>query len=230
MNGGVGWRRRSFFSIFVTVQSTPGVPRSGASTSSMRAWFSSRPVLLSIFCPSTSTSRAVNGGGAARLDGPVLLGREGEDLALALADDAHGDGLHAPGGEPAAHLLPQERRELVADQAVEHATRLLRLEAVLVELPRVGERLEHRLLRDLVEHHAVHVLALRAELLRDVPGDGLALAVWVGREVDVLLVLRRLFDLRQHLRLAGDDLVRGLEVVFDVDAELRLGQVHHVAD
>src|SRR5206468_4542540 len=164
------------------------------------------------------------------LDRPVLLGREGADLALALADDADGDRLHAARREPAAHLVPEQRRELVADQPVEDAARLLRVEAVLVELAGLLERLEDRLLRDLVEQHAVDVLPPRAELLRDVPGDGFALAVGVGRQVDVLLVLGRLLDVLEHLRLALDDVVLGREVALDVDPELRLGQVHHVAD
>jgi hypothetical protein len=72
--------------------------------------------------------------------------------------------------------------------------------------------------------------ALGPELLRDVPGDRLALAIGVGREVDVLLVLGRLLDLVEDLRLALDDVVLGREVVLDVDPELRLGQVHHVPD
>src|SRR5205814_10238089 len=81
-----------------------------------------------------------------RLDRPVLLGREAADLALALADDAHGDRLHAARREPAAHLVPEQRRELVADQPVEDAARLLRVEAVLVELAGLLERFEDRLL------------------------------------------------------------------------------------
>src|SRR5213592_2943478 len=165
-----------------------------------------------------------------RLDSPVLLGREGADLALPLADDADRDRLHAPRREPAAHLVPEEGRELVADQAVEDAARLLRVEAVLVELAGVPERLEDRLLRDLVEEHAVDVPPAPAELLHDVPGDGLTLAVGVGGEVDVLLVLGGLLDLLEHLRLALDDVVLGREVALDVVPELRLGQVHHVAD
>src|SRR5207247_9555441 len=129
------------------------------------------------------------------LDRPVLLGREGADLALALADDADGDRLHAPRREHAAHLVPEERRELVAHESVEDAPSLLRVEAVLVELAGSLERREHRLLRDLVEEHAMDVLPPRAALLRDVPGDSTALAVGVGRQVDVLLVLGGLLAL-----------------------------------
>ena len=47
-------------------------------------------------------------------------------------------GLHAPGGEPAAHLVPEQRRDLVAHQAVQHAARLLRVHQVCVHLRRAS--------------------------------------------------------------------------------------------
>ena len=155
----------------------------------------------------------------ARGDRPVLLRHERLDLALALADDAHRDRLHAAGGEPAAHLLPQERADLVADQPVEDAARLLRVVLVPIELERVLDRLLNGLLGDLVEQDAVDVL-LVADALGDVPGDGLAFAIGVGRQVDVLFVFRGLLELVDDFALAVNDLVLRLEVVLDVDAEL----------
>jgi hypothetical protein len=98
------------------------------------------PALLSTFCPSTSTSRAVNGGGASpSRRASTVQYSSGVKARISRSRSQMmrtATGLHAPGREAAAHLLPQERRELVADEAVEHAARLLRLEAVLVELPR----------------------------------------------------------------------------------------------
>ena len=49
---------------------------------------------------------------------------------LALADQPHRDRLHAAGGQPAPHLLPEQRADLVADQAVEDAARLLGIELI----------------------------------------------------------------------------------------------------
>src|SRR3990170_5056557 len=40
-------------------------------------------------------------------DRPVFFGDKGVDLAFTLDHQAQGDGLDAPGGEPAAHLAPQ---------------------------------------------------------------------------------------------------------------------------
>ena len=53
------------------------------------------------------------------------------------------------------HGLPQHRAGLVADQAIEHAARLLRVDLALVDLAGGARwRAGHRVLRDLVEEHA----------------------------------------------------------------------------
>ncbi len=61
------------------------------------------------------------------VDGPVFLRDEGADLAFALHDHPQRDGLHAAGGESAADFIPEQRGNLVAHQAIEHAARLLRI-------------------------------------------------------------------------------------------------------
>ena len=75
-----------------------------------------------------------------------------------------------------------------------------------------------RLLGDLVEDHPAH-RHLGLELLLEVPGDRLALAVLVGGEEELGGVLEQPLELG-HVRLlvAGDHVV-GREVVVDVDAE-----------
>ncbi len=181
------------------------------------------------------------GGRQVRVDGPVFLLLEGLDLALALDDQAQRDGLHAAGGEPAAHLVPQQRRDLIPDQAVENAASLLRVHQVLVDLARMQEGLLHRTLGDLVERNAMEGDAVAAflllaagavfgELFREMGGDGLALAVGVGRQVHGRRRLRQLLQLGDHLLLAGNDHVIRLEVVLDVHAQDALGQVLHVAE
>ena len=82
------------------------------------------------------------------------------------------------------------------------------------------ERALDRRLRDLVEDHPLH-RHLRLQHLDEVPGDRLALAVFVGRE-------QELVGLRELAAQVGDDRlllrvddVERLEVVVDVDAEAR---------
>ena len=168
--------------------------------------------------------------GKPRPDVPVLLGDEPVDFRLAIAHQLQGDGLHPAGAETTADLVPEERADLVADQAVEHAPGLLRVDHLLVDLGGMLERREHALLRDLVEHQPADLLLVRpAELFREMPADGLPFAVRVGRHEDRVGVLGGVLQLLEDLLAAGDDLVGRLEALLDVDAELALRQVADVS-
>src|SRR5262245_23130681 len=172
--------------------------------------------------------------GEVRDDRPVFGFNEGQNVALALDDQSHGHGLDASGRKPAPDLVPQQRADLVPDQAVEHAARLLRVYQVVVDFSRMIEGVLDRMLRDLVEHYAEDRLARHparpGDQLGDVFADRLAFAVGVGRDVDGLGRLSRLFDLPNDLLLARHHLVCRLEIVFDVHAEALLRQILDVAD
>src|SRR5487761_521064 len=88
--------------------------------------------------------------------------------------------LPAPCRQPAPHLLPKKRRQVEADQVVERAARLLRIDEVERQVARLGHRLTDGVARDLVEDHPMDRLAVelaaRVEDLLQVPGDRLALA------------------------------------------------------
>ena len=108
----------------------------------------------------TPASRARKGcvvalGGEADVDAPVLDRVERADLALALDDQPERDRLHAAGRQARPDPPPQQRRDLVADQPVEHAPRLLGIEQLQVDLARMQERLEDRVPGDLGERHAL---------------------------------------------------------------------------
>ena len=96
------------------------------------------------------------------LDVPVGRDAELHPLALLVDDQPGRDGLHPAGGQAGHDLLPQDRADLVAVETVEDAPRLLGLDEVVVDLPRVGDRSEDGRLGDLVEHHPVHRDALAA--------------------------------------------------------------------
>ena len=151
---------------------------------------------------------------------------ERDPLALPVDDQPGRHRLHAPGGQLGHDLLPQHRRDLVPVQPVQHAARLVRVDQALVDLPRVGDGAGDRLRRDLVEDHpAVRHLGL--ELLEQVPGDGLALAVFIGGEQEFVGVLEQALELGHLLLLVAVHDVERLEVVVHVDAEPgpRLGAV-----
>ena len=100
---------------------------------------------------------------------PVFLRNKGLDLALALHDEARRDGLHASGGQAAPDLLPEQRAELIADDAVEHAARLLCVDKVIVDVARLCDALRDDLFRDLVEGHAVGLVVRQSQQHLQVP-------------------------------------------------------------
>ncbi len=128
--------------------------------------------------------------------------------------------MHAPGGQSRANLLPQDRRDLVAVEAVEDTPRLLRLDEILVDLARVLDRVFDGGRCDLVEDHAFDG-DLGVEHFAEVPGDGLALAVLVRGEVELVSALQQLLEFGDLLLLRGRHDVEWLEIVIDIDAETR---------
>ena len=123
-------------------------------------------------------------------------------------------------------LLPQHRADLVAVQPVQDASGLLRVDQVVVQVAGIfGGRADGRL-GDLVEHHPLDRDA-GLQRLQQVPGDGLALAVTVSGQIELVDVFEQALELGDGALLLGADDVERLEVVIDVDAEPgpRLGLV-----
>ncbi len=163
-----------------------------------------------------------------RLQAPVLLRHEGQELALAVDDQPQRHRLDATGGQAPGDLAPQERTQEISDDPIQDAAGLLGLYLVDVEFARGTEGRLDGVLRDLVELHAVDLLVLELHPLLEVPPDRLALAVRVCSEVDRVDLLGFLLELTQELLLARDDDKISLVVVVDLDPELLLGQVDDV--
>ena len=89
----------------------------------------------------------------------------------------------------------------------------------------MGKGLADRALCDLVEGHPLRLRGRHMGGLGDVPGDGLTLAVEVGREEDRVGQLGRLGDLGDLLAAVVRDDIFGGEVVVDVHPELALAGV-----
>ena len=87
-----------------------------------------------------------------------------------------------PRGQAAADLFAQERTDGVANQAVDDAPRLLGIDAVHVDTARVLHRREHGAFGDFVELDAADLLVtVQPEGGQQMPGDGFAFAIGVGR-------------------------------------------------
>jgi hypothetical protein len=166
---------------------------------------------------------------AQRLDGPVLLGLEGADLPLPLDEQAEGDGLYPTGGEAGLDGAPEDGAGLVAHQPVEDPAGLLGVHLPLVDLPRLPHGGEHGVPGDLLEQDPVY-RDLGVELVGHVPGDGLALPVGVGGQVDGSGGLGGLLQLREGLGLSFNGDVLGLEPVLHVHAQLPGREVAEVPD
>ena len=160
---------------------------------------------------------------------PVFFGDELSDQLLAIADELERDRLHASRAESAANLVPEDRADLVADEPIEHAARLLRIDHLHVDGARMLHRFLHRLLGDLVEHQAVDLFLLPAELFGEVPADGFAFAIGVGCDVDVGGVLRRALQLGNHLLARRQQFVHRRETFIDIDAKLALRKIADVS-
>ena len=166
----------------------------------------------------------------ARLDRPILAGYERLDLALAVDDQLDRDRLDPAGRKAAADLGPEQRRDLVSHQTVQDAARLLRVDAVHIDLVRMLDRVERRRLRDLVQLDAFGRLQLQE--FREMPSDCFALAIGVGREVDVAGArgFHGRLELLDDVPLTFNSEVARGEVVRDVDAERTLGEIADVTD
>ena len=148
------------------------------------------------------------------IDRPVFAGLEDFDLRFALADQAQRHRLDAAGRTAARQLAPQHGREREADQIVERAARQIGVDQRLVEVARIGHRVEHRLLGDGVEGDTLHVDAgqhlLVLQDVENMPGNGFAFAIRVGGEVKLAALADGLGDrVDSLLRLGVDFPVHG---------------------
>ncbi len=90
-----------------------------------------------------------------RVDGPVFDRVECVDLAFAFDNQPQRHGLHAAGTQPATHLVPQQRADLISHQAVQHTPRLLRVDQVFIDLSCIQKRSLDSLRRDLIKSDAL---------------------------------------------------------------------------
>ena len=193
-NGGLGGRLRMSRST-ATARNRASPMRRAA----FRATASSEIPVSPIASPSSRTSVAAkekpSAAAASASTGPGVPRHEALDLGLALADQAQSHRLHPARRTAAGQLAPQHRRQAVADQVVERAPRLPRLDQVHVDRAGVVQRRPDRLLRHLVERDAMdRPVAERAPLVQPVqhlPGDRLALPVRVGGEHQPVGALQR---------------------------------------
>ena len=177
-----------------------------------------------------------------RIDRPIFFLFKRPNFPFAVNNQPQRNRLHTPGGNSATNLIPQQRRNLVTDQPIQNASRLLRINQIAIDFARMLERFLHGTLRNFVEGNALNGRAfllllgflpakqIPAQLLRQMRSNRLTFAIRVRRQVDVVHAQRHLFQLGQDFLFAGNDDVFGLEIVLDIDTQRALGQIFDVTE
>ena len=154
---------------------------------------------------------------------------EGDDLAFALDEQPHGDALHAARRQRRPHLLPQHGRQLETDQTIQHAARLLGVDQIHVDRPRVLDSLQNGPLRNFVEDDPLRPLDRETQHFGQVPCDGLSFAVFIGGEPHSP-VLRGAREFVHDLAFILRDLVDRREPVGEIDSQILFREVANMAE
>src|SRR3989338_1313909 len=115
--------------------------------------------------------------------------------------------------------------KLVAYQAVEYATGLLGVDAVLGDVARVGDGVMDSALSDFTEGNAFGFTIRGFENFFKVPGNGFAFAIFVSGEVYFISLLGRFLEGSDVFFGFGGDNVFRFEVVVCINAENAFGKV-----
>ena len=137
--------------------------------------------------------------------------------------------MHPSGGKSLADLLPQERADLVAHDAVQHPAGLLGIHQLLVDAPGVLHAVFNAGLGDLIKGHPVRLRFIQLQELRQVPADGLSLTIGVGRQVHIVALFGLGAQLFYQLALALDILIVWGKVILHIHAHPGSRQVAHMA-
>ena len=151
------------------------------------------------------------------------------DLAFALHDESHRHALHTTGRKTGAHFVPKHRREAETHQAVEHATRLLRIDQIQVNGARMLDGIEDGRFRDFVKHDAARCGRVEFEHFREVPRDGFSLAVLIGSQPDGFALLGLGAQLAHHFFLVIGNYIDGRKSL-RVHTEIFFRQIADVAE
>ena len=246
MKGGCGWRFAGFASTLATRKVASSRSRRKASASSFV------PTSRRVDRPGCGGGPAVGPGeglaappeggvleAPARLrrerrdERPVFARDEALDLHLPVADEAQGDRLHPPRRARARKLAPEDGREREADEVVEGTPREIGVDQRRVDLARSPHGGLDGVLGDRVEGDALdrHLLQrpLLAQGLDHVPGNGLALAIRVGREDQLLGAPHGLGDVAHPLAALGVEFPEHPEILLGIDRAVLGRQVADMA-
>ena len=165
---------------------------------------------------------------------PIFPRPEFLDFQLAVADEAQGHRLHAAGRFRAGQLAPQHRRQVEADEIIERPAGEIGIDQRGVDLAWRLHGFQNGALGDRIEHHALDMLVLEHLLalqhFQHMPGNGLALAIRIGCENDLVGILHGGGDIGEALGRLGVDLPEHGEIRLGIDGAILGRQVAHVPE
>ena len=161
-------------------------------------------------------------------NGPILLRDEALDLLFPVTDELHRHRLHPARRKPLAHLAPEQRTQLVAHDAIQHAPCLLCIHPVEIDRMRILHRCLDRRLRDLIEDDPAVIRSIQPQYVCQMPGNRFSLTIRIGCEIDLVGLPGFLLQFLNEIALAADVDIARREIMLHIDAELALWQIPQV--
>ena len=160
---------------------------------------------------------------------PVFLRLEGADLVFTIHDQTGGHGLDAAGRKASSDLLPQQRRQLVTDDAVQNTSCLLGIYQIVVNISGVCNGFPNHLLGNLVEGDTVCFGVREIQEFLQMPGNSFSLPVRVSCQVDRVYLFGGGLQFFDQIFLALDRDILGGEITLQVHAHGGFGKIPQMA-
>ena len=155
-----------------------------------------------------------------RIQTPVFLRNKGIDLILAVSDHSQRNRLYTACRKASLHLCPQEGRNLITHDSIQHSSCLLGIHKVHIDFTGMLKRLRHRTLGDFIEGDPRCLLVLKLQRSHQVPGNCFSLAVRVRCQIDLVGLLHALSEIRQKISLSADCDVLRFKIILNIDSHL----------
>ena len=159
----------------------------------------------------------------------IALAFESGNFAFALHNKAHRHALHTTGGKAGAHFVPQHGRKAETYQAIEYATRLLRIYQVEIDRTRMLYGVEDGRFRNFVEYNTARGGRVEFKDFRKVPRDGFSLAVLIGSQPNGLAFLGLRAQIADNFLFVVGNYIDGRKS-FRVNAEIFFRQIADVSE
>ena len=160
---------------------------------------------------------------------PVFLRLEGTDLFFAIHHQPSGHRLHTACGQAPSNLFPQQRRQLIAHNAVQNAPGLLGIHQILVNGPWILNTGVYHILCDLIKCNTMYLILVQIQQVFQVPRNCLSLTVRVSCQIHALNLFSGFSEIGNYGFLALQRHILGLKIVIDIYTHFAFGQVPQMA-